>query len=902
MTDITERRRMETENQVLANIIKHSQDFIGVADMDQSAFFVNPAGQAMVGLDGDEAVRRTSITDYYFDEDLPFVGQTILPTLFSKGRWNGEFRLRHFKTGEPIPILYDLFLTENPETGNPTNITTISRNITELKKAEESLKHSERTYREIFDSFTDALFIHDIDTGAILDVNDSMLTKFGYKREELSDLTVERLSALMEPYTSKHAKELIKRAAGGETVVFEWLNRKKNGELFYSENILKFVVIAGTERIIAIARDITERKQAEKALKDERDQLLSLFNSLDEVIYIADPQTHELLYINRYLADLLPENCIGKKCYRILQGLDTPCSFCTNDIIFEKKPEPHRWEYYNPFLKRHFAIVDRVIRWSDGRDVRFEMAVDISAIKQSEEVLSASERRFRDILQDMTTVAVQSYNMDGTVHYWNRASETFYGYTAQEAFGRNLLDLIIPPEMRDEVRAAIRRMAETREAIPSSELLLMRKDGSLIPVYSSHALVQIPGQDAELYCIDIDLSDRLQAEAEKEKLQTHLLQAQKMESVGRLAGGVAHDFNNMLGVILGHVELAMEKVEKKHRLYSDLIEIKTAAQRSADLTRQLLTFARKQTISPKQLNLNDTVESMLKMLRRLIGEDIDLIWQPAAHLWPVKMDSSQIDQVLVNLCVNARDAISGVGRLTIETGRQNFDEEFCNQHSGFIPGDYVLLTVSDNGCGMNKETLDNLFEPFFTTKEMGKGTGLGLATVYGIIKQNNGFINVYSEPGQGSTFKIYLPRLITDDDTDMTAPEKKAPAGGTETILLVEDEPAILRMTRMMLERKGYNVLSAATPTEAMGKAKNHPGTIDLLMTDVVMPEMNGRDLAEKLSALYPDINILFMSGYSANVIAHQGVLDEGVAFIQKPFSMADLAEKVREVLDIASD
>jgi len=293
---------------------------------------------------------------------------------------------------------------------------------------------------------------------------------------------------------------------------------------------------------------------------------------------------------------------------------------------------------------------------------------------------------------------------------------------------------------------------------------------------------------------------------------------------------------------------------------------------------------------------------MLNMLRRLIGEDIDLVWLPAAHMWPVKMDPSQIDQILANLCINARDAISGVGKLTIETGKKTFDKEYCNYHPGFIPGDFVLLAVSDNGCGMDKDTLDNLFEPFFTTKEVGKGTGLGLATVYGIVKQNNGFINVYSEPGQGSTFRIYLSRFLDDDYVAKAIPKKKTVVGGSETILLVEDEPTILRMTRMMLEKKGYSVLSATTPAEAIEKAKNHSGAIDLMMTDVVMPEMNGRDLAGKITNFYPDIGLLFMSGYTANVIAHHGVLDEGVAFIQKPFSMADMTEKVREVLDTAPD
>ncbi|MFO7884242.1 MAG: response regulator, partial [Desulfobacteraceae bacterium] len=398
-----------------------------------------------------------------------------------------------------------------------------------------------------------------------------------------------------------------------------------------------------------------------------------------------------------------------------------------------------------------------------------------------------------------------------------------------------------------------------------------------------------------------DITELRRGEAEWEKLQAQLNQAYKLESVGRLAGGVAHDFNNMLGVILGHTELALLRADENHDLYFDLKEIQAAATRSADITKQLLAFARKQTISPRQLDVNETVENMLNMLRRLIGEDIDLVWQPGVHLWPVKMDPTQIDQILANLCVNARDAIPGVGKLTIETGRKTFDEQYCSEYPDFIPGDFVLLAVSDNGCGMDKKTLENLFEPFFTTKDLGKGTGMGLATVYGIVKQNHGFINVYSEPGQGSTFRIYLPRLIADTDIAEVVPDKQEAVRGTETILLVEDEPSILRMTRMMLERNGYTVLAAATPAEALEKAKSHSSTIELLMTDVVMPEMNGRDIAEKITALYPDIKLLFMSGYTANVIAHQGILDKGVAFIQKPFSMGDLTEKLREVLDTYS-
>jgi CheY-like chemotaxis protein len=356
--------------------------------------------------------------------------------------------------------------------------------------------------------------------------------------------------------------------------------------------------------------------------------------------------------------------------------------------------------------------------------------------------------------------------------------------------------------------------------------------------------------------------------------------------------------HNMLGVIIGHTEIAIDLVDPAEPLHASLAEILKAAQRSADLTRQLLTFARKQTVLPKVLDLNKTMEGMLTMLRRLIGEDIALNWQPGTNLWPVKVDPSQVDQILANLCINARHAIKGVGNLSIETGNCTIDEAYCTNHPGTKPGEYVLLSVSDNGCGMDKETLAHIFEPFFTTKGVGEGTGLGLATVDGIVHQNNGFINAYSEQGQGTTFTIYLPRHVEQNEQTLPKGITETALGGQETILLVEDEPAILKMTTMMLESLGYTVLAANKPVDALRLAREHTGEIRLLITDVVMPEMNGRDLVENLLNLYPELKILFMSGYTADIIAHNGILDERANFIQKPFSTNDLALKVREVLE----
>jgi len=396
-----------------------------------------------------------------------------------------------------------------------------------------------------------------------------------------------------------------------------------------------------------------------------------------------------------------------------------------------------------------------------------------------------------------------------------------------------------------------------------------------------------------------DITERRQAEKEREKLQVQLYQAQKMQSIGRLAGGVAHDFNNKLSIINGYAEMALDVLEKSDPLYDNIREIHRAGMHSADIVRQLLAFARKQTISPMQMDLNDTIGSLLKMLQRLIGENIELVWHPGSHLWPVKTDPSQVDQIMANLAVNARDAISDVGKMTIETKNVVFHNDCCKTHVESTPGNYVMLAVSDNGCGMDKDVLDKVFEPFFTTKDVGAGTGLGLPTVYGIVRQNNGFVNIYSEPGAGTTVKIYLPGHTSPESGP--APTEKSgrqTPTGSETVLLVEDEPAILQMGKEMLANLGYTVLTAARPSAALQLAEEHEGEIELLITDVIMPEMNGPDLAAQIHLLQPDIKTIYISGYTEDAIAHHGVLDKGIQFIQKPFSIQDLGLKVREALE----
>lgn len=549
----------------------------------------------------------------------------------------------------------------------------------------------------------------------------------------------------------------------------------------------------------------------------------------------------------------------------------------------------------NQFLEK--LVTERTTQLSEAnvnlKQTNEKVEREVEEHKQTEEALRREQLFSKSVIESLPGIFYLYTYPELKLILWNREHESLLGYGIGEIEGRHITEWHLP-EFKDALLNTIEVVMTKGRA--SIEAPLLTKDGRSMPFILTGVKFETQGQ-LYLMGIGIDITERKQAEAEAEKLQIQLTQVQKMESVGRLAGGIAHDFNNMLGVILGYSELALERVKAGQPMYSALQGIQQAAQRSADLTRQLLAFARKQTVAPKVLDLNETVAGMLNMLRRLIGENIDLGWLPSERLWPIKMDPTQIDQILANLCVNARDAIGDTGNVTIETANVFIDEAYCADHAGSVPGEHVLLTFNDNGRGMDHETLSHLFEPFFTTKEMGKGTGLGLATVYGIIKQNYGFIDVYSEPGQGTTFKMYLPRYLAKYERISESEGAKPAAPGHETILLVEDEPMVLELTEMMLKNLGYTVLSAGSPGEAIRLAQEHAGEIHLLMTDVVMPEMNGRALARNLLSIYPDLNRLFMSGYTADVIAHHGVLEEGVQFIQKPFTMQDLAAKIRYVL-----
>jgi len=511
--------------------------------------------------------------------------------------------------------------------------------------------------------------------------------------------------------------------------------------------------------------------------------------------------------------------------------------------------------------------------------------------------LSQSEERYRDYFENAKD-AIYVHDLTGRYIMVNKAGEELIGYSRAEILQMRISD-VVPRNGLDHIHARLKeKLAD--HSLTIYEVEAIRKDGSRVPIEVSSRLIYENGVPVAVQGSARDITERKRSEEALRASQLQLQQSQKLEAIGQLAGGVAHDFNNMLTAIIGYTDLSLRRVGLENPIRRNLEETKKAAERAASLVRQLLAFSRKQILEPKVLDLNDVVKDMHKMLTRLIGENIKLATRLETDLGSVKADPCQVEQIIVNLVVNARDAMPRGGRVTIETANVALDDQFAvKKHVSVKPGEYVMLAVSDTGSGMDQETQARIFEPFFTTKEVGKGTGLGLSTVYGIVKQSGGNIWVYSEEGLGTVFKVYLPRI--DDATASTiarqSQETSAPRG-TETILLVEDEDVVRGLTRKILMQAGYNVLDAKGGDEAIRLCHAHAGPIDLLLTDVVMPEVSGKEVADRLLELRPSIRVLYMSGYTDEAIVQHGVLDANVKFIQKPFTWVGLTRKVREVLN----
>ncbi len=661
----------------------------------------------------------------------------------------------------------------------------------------------------------------------------------------------------------------------------------------------------GQTYLVGIGVDISEQKRAEEKLAESEERFKRvLYASNDAILLISD---NSFVDCNDATAKMLGYE--NKNDFLMSHPSELSPLFQPDGRDSREKAN----DMIRTALTRGFHRFEWTHRQSNGEDFPVEVSLtpilyqgkemlycvwrDITEIKRVQESFEKNRRFLEEIIENSGSL-IYVKDCEGRYQLVNKMWSELLGIGRATTIGSKDSDLFSREEA-ERFRAndlsvmSSRRLIEVEEAL---EIAGLKKYFNTVkfPLFAEDGTVN------GVCGMSTDITQRKQAAIEKEQLQEQLLQAQKMDAIGQLAGGVAHDFNNMLSVIIGYVEmiLSSDKFKIPDTLESNLLEIKKAASRSAELTSQLLAFARKQTIIPKILDLNETIGGMVKMLKRLIGENIALEWLPSKDmLWTVKMDPTQINQILANLAINARDAISGPGILRISTANLSLDPDDFIQTE--IPmGDYVLLAVHDNGCGMGKEILQHIFEPFFTTKEIGKGTGLGLPTVYGIVKQNNGGIEVESEPGKGTIFRIYLPRA--ENEENIAEPDDFSPpsqGGGNETILIVEDEESILKMAVTILEFFGYKVFSSASPFDALEIARRHP-EIKLLVSDVVMPGMNGKELLSQISEICPEIKVLFMSGYTADIISSQGAVNEDYIFMEKPFSVDEISNKIREALD----
>jgi PAS domain S-box-containing protein len=657
--------------------------------------------------------------------------------------------------------------------------------------------------------------------------------------------------------------------------------RRADGEIRDIHSVAQYD--AEKRMVFGIIQDITDRRRAEEAYGE-------ICRMTSELICIADLDSARFLQVNPAFEKLLgytSQELTERSFLEFVHPDDLEATRAVmRDELFQGQDVA--------LFENRYRCADgtyRYLSWTshlmDEAGKVFAIARDVTERKKVMRALRENEERFRSLVEGAPDAIV--VQVAGKMAYVNAAAQELLGAESpDDLLGTDMLDRL-PPETHERMRRRMERLNKHKQRVEPIEEIWLGLDGRQVPMEVSAVPTVYDGKDGAIV-FGRDVRAR-------KHLENQLLQAQKLEAVGRLAGGVAHDFNNMLQTILGYADVLLLERDEADPSYESLTEIRSAAQRSADLTRQLLAFARKQAIHPRTLELNDTVAGMLKMLQRLIREEIHLIWQPGRDVGWVRMDPAQIDQVLANLVVNARDAIRGAGTITIETGHASLTPEDCAELADAVPGEYASLAVSDDGQGMSPGIIDQIFEPFFTTKGYEEGTGLGLATVYGIVKQNRGFINVYSEPDVGTTFRVYLPRQERPEVGQGVEAESSA-RGGSETILLVEDDGAILRLGRQILAQLGYTVLAVASPGEALELCRERAGQIDLLLTDVVMPEMSGRDLAEQAEQYCPTMRCLYMSGYTANVIAHRGVLDADVEFIQKPFTRTALASKVREVLD----
>jgi two-component system, cell cycle sensor histidine kinase and response regulator CckA len=843
-----------------------------------------------------------------------FLGEPVIVTdILSDPRWH-EYRDLAVKFGlracwsSPIishqGLVLGAFAMYYREPRNPvpheTQLIAIATHLAgiaiERQASEKERRDSEQRYRTLVENAPEALVVLDLDTGLFVDTNDKAVQLFGLPRETLFRISLFDLSSPTQPDSrdsQQVALEKIQQTMNGEAPVFEWMHRNASGKDIPCEVRLVRIPSHGRRLIRGSIIDISERRKVDEALRASEKRFTTAFQASPNPLTITTLKEGRFLAVNEQflaISGYTREEVIGHTVFELnlwdkVQDRDRAIQMLKKQGVvrnFEGNMRTKSGEL-------RFMIIALEAIELEGQECLLMASNDITERKRAEAELQRSSREISDLYHN-APCGYHALNKDGTFIRINKTELDWLGYSSDEVIGKmNIADLIAT-ESRVDFQECFTRLKQ-HGTLTDLEIEMMRKDGTTIPVLLS--ATAILDDEGNLQMVNSTLFDI----TERKRLEDQFRQSQKMEAVGRLAGGIAHDFNNLLTAILGYSQLALLHLKPHEVMHEQIEEIRKAAERAALLTSQLLAFSRRQILQPKVLNLNDAIEEMDNMLRRLIGEDIELLTQLDTALGRVKADPGQIAQVILNLSVNARDAMPLGGKLMIETANVDLDEEYAHSHLSVPSGPFVMLAVSDTGHGIAEEHKMQIFEPFFTTKEQGKGTGLGLSTIYGIIKQSGGSILVSSDVGQGTRFQIYLPRIEAKQEAGVTGVSKEIDHG-KETILLVEDEEIVRKLAVTILKRSGYTVLEANGGGEALLRCERYAGEIHLLVTDILMPQMSGRELAERLTPLRPEMKVLYMSGYTDDEFIHRGILELDTAFMQKPFTPDYLLQRVCEVLN----
>lgn len=769
---------------------------------------------------------------------------------------------------------------------------------------EESLRGQKKLTEKLIENSAAATFVIDsrhkvilwnraceqltgVSAAAIIGTSDHWQAFYDHKRPCLSDIVIDAgYEGLPGLYAVYEKSNLIPEGLHAEGW-YRNLNGMDRYILFDAAPIFDESgnLLAAIETLI----DVSEQKRLDEALLDSHDRLTIILDGINALIYVSDLETNEILFVNKYGRDIWGD-IVGKICWETIQkGQNGPCRFCTNDRLLTADGKPsgvYSWEFQNTLTGCWYDCRDQAVRWSDGRLVRMEIATDITDRKKAE-----ADLRLQSAALHAAGNAIVITDLNGSIEWVNPAFTALTGYSAEEAIGKNPRELV-----KSDVhgREFFKQLWETilKGEIWCGEITNRHKNGNLYPEEETITPVKdASGKITNFIAIKRDLS-------EHRKLEAQLIQAQKMESIGTLAGGIAHDFNNILAAIIGYGQFALMKMPPDDPLRHNIESMLEAADRAAHLTKELLLFSRKQPIEKKAVDLNLVVAKVEKFLKKVIGEDISC--QTTLHdaELPVIADSYQLEQVLINLATNARDSMPQGGVITVTTANVILDGELSSAHGYSGTGQFALITVADTGVGMDEATQQRIFEPFFTTKEVGKGTGLGLAVTYGIIEQHDGHITVESKPGEGTTFRIYLPIIATESKDESLSQQEGALVSGKETILLAEDDDALRVMTKKLLTEFGYTVITAVDGAEAVSRFAENSESIDLLLFDLIMPKKNGKEAFDEIRKIRSGIKALFYSGYTPETIQQKAILAEGIHLIAKPASPVELLRKVRSVLD----